>query len=88
MEVSLSPPHEDPSLVVDHPNRWCVEEKQNIYRDAKIHNYKGMMTQTLIVERRILTGSLHTVPAKHDLFTHHQFEWMDSSVRRYNEELV
>ena len=46
------------------------------------------MTQTLIVEQRVLTGSLHTIPTIHDFFTRHQLEWMAMSVGRYNEELV
>ena len=51
-------------------------------------NDKGVMTWTLTVERRVLTGSLHTVVVIYDLLTRHQLEWMAMSVGRYNEELV
>lgn len=47
------------------------------------------MTRTLNVEWRVLTGSLQTVPAIHDLFlTLHQLELMARSVGRFNEEFV
>ena len=55
--------------------------------DSKLLNDKGVMTRTLIVERRVLIGSLHMFPAIHDFFTRYQLEWMARSVGRYSEEL-
>ena len=51
-----SPPHKDPSPVVDQPKWWCIEGKHQIYMDAKLLNDKGVMTRTLTVERWVLTG--------------------------------
>ena len=56
--------------------------------DAKILNDKGVMTQTLIIEQRVLTKSLPTMPAIHDLFTRHRLECMARSLGRYCEDGV
>ena len=87
-EAAPSPPYKDPSWVIYYPNRWYVEGKHLIYRDAKLLNDKGVMLQTLTIERWVLTWSLHTVPAIHDLFTPNQFDWMSRSKGCYNEEFV
>lgn len=65
-----------PDLVADKPNWWCVEGQFKVYTDAKLSNYKGVMTGTLTLERRVLTGCLPTMPAIHALFTRHRLEWM------------
>ena len=59
-----------------------------MYKDAKLLNDEGVMTRTLIVERRVLTGILHTVHDVHALFTRYRLEWMDRSIRCYNEKVV
>ncbi|TMW81335.1 hypothetical protein EJD97_010271 [Solanum chilense] len=46
----------------DQPNRWCVDGKFQVYSDAKFLIDKGFMTRTLTLERRVLTGSLPTMP--------------------------
>lgn len=46
------------------------------------------MTRLVTVERRILTGSLHTVPEVHRLFTRHKLEWMAQGLGTYNEEIL
>lgn len=88
MEFVPTPQFEVPTSVPDLSNRWCVYGQYQIYRDAKSLNNKEVITQTSTVERRVLTGSLHTFPAIHDLFTRHELEWMDNSVGPYNEDTV
>ena len=46
------------------------------------------MTWTLTLERRVLMGSLPTMPAIHALFTKHQLEWTALDMSRYSEEFV
>ena len=46
------------------------------------------MTQTLTIERRVLTGSLPTMPEIHNLFTRHRLEWTARPLGRYSEEMV
>ena len=46
------------------------------------------MTQTLTLERRVLTGSIPTMPEIYNLFTTHQLEWTARLLGRYSEELV
>ena len=46
------------------------------------------MTRLKTVEWRVLTGSLYTVHAVHDLFTRHRLELMARSVGPYSEEIV
>ena len=43
-------------------------------------NDKGVMTPALAVEQKVPTGSLHTVPAIHTLFTRHELKSMAKSV--------
>ena len=50
------------TLVADQSNRWCVDGQYQVYSDAKFLNDKGVMTRTLTLERRVLTGSLPTMP--------------------------
>lgn len=83
MHSTPAPQFDVPPLVANQPNRWCVEGQYKVYRDAKFLNDKGFMTYTLTAEQRVLTRSLHTVPAIHDLFTRHQLKWMSGSVGRY-----
>ena len=40
------------------------------------------------VERRVLKGSLHTVPEVQNLFTCHKLEWMARSLETYREKVV
>ena len=63
-----------PTLVSDQPNRWCVEGKFQVYSKAKLPNDKGFITRTLTLERRVLTGSLPTMPVIHTLFTRHRLD--------------
>lgn len=50
-------------------------------------NNKMVMTRLVTIERRVLAGSLFTVPAVHRLFTHHKFEWRGRSLESYREEV-
>lgn len=59
-----------------------------VYRDAKVLNYKGVMTKSFTVERRVLIGSQNAVPEVHGLFTRHRLEWMGKCVGSYSEEIV
>ncbi|KAG5596525.1 hypothetical protein H5410_037757, partial [Solanum commersonii] len=70
-----APPNNIPTPVAGEPNRWCVEGQWQIYRDAKM-------------ERRVLTGSLHTVPDIHRLFNLHKCDWMARDPGTYSEEIV
>lgn len=51
-------------------------------------NDKMMMTQLVIVERRVLKGSLHTIPDVHNLFTFHRLELMARSLGSYSKKIV
>lgn len=51
-------------------------------------NDKGVMTQTLTLERRVLTWSLPIVPAIHELFTQHRLERKPRDVGHYSEDIV
>ena len=46
------------------------------------------MTRTLTLERRVLTGSLPTMPEIYNIFTRHRLEWTVHLLGRYSEELV
>uniref|UniRef100_M1DPZ3 Integrase core domain containing protein n=1 Tax=Solanum tuberosum TaxID=4113 RepID=M1DPZ3_SOLTU len=46
------------------------------------------MARLITEERRVFTGSLHTVPDVHRLFQHHRCEWMAQEPSTYNEEIV
>ena len=74
--------------MANQPNRWCVDALYQVYSDAKFLNENGVMTRTLTLEMRVLTGSLPTMPAIHNLFTGHRLEWTAHSLGRYSEELV
>ena len=77
-----------PTLVVDHPNQWCVEGHHPVYSDAMFLNDKGVMTRTLRLERRVLKRSLPNMPNMHTLFTIHRLEWIARSLSPLSEELV
>ena len=72
----------------DQPNRWCVDGQFKVFSDAKFLTDKGVMTQTLTLERRVLTRSLPTMPEIHNLFTRHRLEWTARPLGRYSEEIV
>uniref|UniRef100_M1DYU7 Integrase core domain containing protein n=1 Tax=Solanum tuberosum TaxID=4113 RepID=M1DYU7_SOLTU len=63
-----APQNDNPVPVVGDPNRWCVEGQWQIYWDAKMKNDKEIMAQLITEERRVLTGSLQTVPDIHRLY--------------------
>ncbi|KAG5580536.1 hypothetical protein H5410_051163 [Solanum commersonii] len=82
------PPNDAPTPVAGEPNRWCVEGQWQIYRDAKMVNDKQKMARLITEERRVLTGSLHTVPGIHRLFSLHKCDWMAREPGTYSEEIV
>ncbi len=82
------PRNENPTPVAGEPNRWCVEGQWQIYRDAKMINDKEKMARIVTEERRVLTGSLHTVPDIHRLFNLHKCDWMARDPGTYSEEIV
>ncbi|KAG5614513.1 hypothetical protein H5410_014337, partial [Solanum commersonii] len=82
------PPNYAPTLVAGEPNRWCVEGQWKIYRDAKMVNDKQKMVRLITEERRVLTGSLHTVLDIHRLFNLHKCDWMAREPGTYSEEMV
>ena len=53
-----------------------------------ILNDKGVMTQTLTLERWVLMGSLSMMPEIHNLFTRHRLELTARPLGRYSEEMV
>uniref|UniRef100_M1DRD1 Integrase core domain containing protein n=1 Tax=Solanum tuberosum TaxID=4113 RepID=M1DRD1_SOLTU len=67
-----APRNDNPTPVAGEPNRWCVEGQWQIYRDSKMKNDKEQMARLITEERRVLTGSLHTVPDIHRLFNLHK----------------
>ena len=46
------------------------------------------MTQTLTLERRVLTRSLPTMPEIHNLFTRRRLEFKAHALVRYSEDMV
>ena len=72
----------------NEPNRWCVDGQYKFNRDGKLLNEKLVMTQLVIVDRRVLTRSLHIFADVHSLFTCHRLEWMARSLGSYREEVV
>ena len=68
-------PAQAPTPATDQPNRWCVDGQLQVYSNAKFLTDKGVMTLTLTLERRVLIGSLPTMPEIHNLFTRHRLEW-------------
>ena len=81
-------PAQVPTPSTDQPNRWCVDGQFQVYSDAKFLIDNGLMTRTLTLERRVLTGSLPTMPEIHNLFTRHRLEWTAHPLERYSEEMV
>ena len=59
-----------------------------MYSDAMFLNDKDVMTQTLTLERWVLTINLPTMQEIHNLFTIHQLELKARSLGLYSEELV
>ncbi|KAG5579575.1 hypothetical protein H5410_050202 [Solanum commersonii] len=51
-------------------------------------NDKQKMARLITEERRVLTGSLHTVPDIHRLFNLHKCDWMAREPGTYSEEIV
>ena len=80
-------PDQAPTPATDQLNRWCVDGQFQVYSDAKFLTDKGVMTRTLTLERRLLTGSLPTMEI-HNLFTRHRLEWTARPLGRYSEEMV
>ncbi|KAG5615197.1 hypothetical protein H5410_015021, partial [Solanum commersonii] len=80
--------NEDPTPVDDEPNRWCVEGQWQIYRDANMRNNKRKMARLITEERKVLTGSLHTVLDIHRIFNLHRCDWMARDPGTYSEEIV
>uniref|UniRef100_M1DNZ2 Integrase core domain containing protein n=1 Tax=Solanum tuberosum TaxID=4113 RepID=M1DNZ2_SOLTU len=83
-----SPPNADPTPVDEEPNRWCVEGQWKIYRDIKMLNEKENMARLIAEKRRVLIGSLHTVPDIYWLFQHHKCEWMGKEPGTYSKEIL
>ena len=67
-------PAQVPTPATNQPNRCCVDGQFQVYSDAKFLTDKGVMTLTLTLERRVLIGSLPTMPEIHNLFTRHRLE--------------
>ncbi|KAG5576489.1 hypothetical protein H5410_056623 [Solanum commersonii] len=53
-----------------------------------MRNSKGKMARLITEERRVLTGSLHTVPDIHRLFNLYKCDWMARDPGTYSEEIV
>lgn len=51
-------------------------------------NFKGVITRLMIVDLRVLTGSLYTVPDVQRLFIQHRLEWIDKSLGSFSVEIV
>lgn len=51
-------------------------------------NDKTVMTRSVTIEWRVLTGSFHTISYVHNLFTLHRPEGMTRSFRSYSEDVV
>ena len=66
----------------------CVDRQFQVYSDAKFLNDKGVMTRTLTLERRVLTGNLPTMLEIHNLFTRHRLEWTARPLGCYSEEMI
>uniref|UniRef100_M1DM43 Integrase core domain containing protein n=1 Tax=Solanum tuberosum TaxID=4113 RepID=M1DM43_SOLTU len=80
--------NDQPDPIEGEPNRWFVEGQWQIYRDTKMKNGKEKMARTITEERRVLTGSLYTMPDIHHLFQRHKCEWMAHDPSTYSEEIV
>uniref|UniRef100_M1DZA4 Integrase core domain containing protein n=1 Tax=Solanum tuberosum TaxID=4113 RepID=M1DZA4_SOLTU len=82
------PQNNDHAPVAEEHNRWSMEGQRQIYRDAKMLNEKEKMARLITDERKVLTGSLHTIPDIHRLFQHHKCEWMGKELGTYSEKIV
>lgn len=51
-------------------------------------NDKGVMTKTITVEQRLLTGIFPTMLSIHYVFTRHQLEWTTTILGRYIEVMM
>ena len=67
LDSTSGSPFHVPTPATDQPNRWCIDGQFQVYSDAKFLTDKGVMTRTLTLERRVLTGSLPTMPEIHNL---------------------
>ncbi|KAG5594533.1 hypothetical protein H5410_035765 [Solanum commersonii] len=61
---------------------------QNQYQHHKMMTLLQWPASQIDEERRVLTGSLHTVPNIHRLFKLHKYDWMARDLGTYNEEIV
>ena len=87
-ESTSGSPAQAPTPATDQPNRWCVDGQFQVYSDITFLTYKGVMTRTLTLERRVLTWSLLTMPEFHNLFTRHRLEWTACPLGRSSDEIV
>ena len=87
-ESTSGSPAQAPTPATDQPNLWCVDGQFQVYSDAKFLTDKGVNTRILTLERRVLIGSLPTMPEIHNLFIRHRLEWIARLLGRYSEELV
>ena len=69
---TLGSPNHALTPVAYQPNQWCVDGQYQVYSDAMFLNDKVVMTRTLTLDRRVLRGSLPTMPEIHNLFTRHR----------------
>uniref|UniRef100_M1DY12 Integrase core domain containing protein n=1 Tax=Solanum tuberosum TaxID=4113 RepID=M1DY12_SOLTU len=82
------PSNTEPAPIADEPNRWCVSGQWQIYRDAWMMTEKDRMARLVTDECLVLTGSLHTALAIHELFKRHMCDWMARNPGSYNEKIV
>ncbi|KAK4721333.1 hypothetical protein R3W88_011566 [Solanum pinnatisectum] len=71
----LVPPSSKPMPVATEPNKWCVEGRYQIYKNARMLNEHDKMDR-LITKGRVLMGSLHTTPIIEGHFCRHNYEWV------------
>ncbi|TMW82757.1 hypothetical protein EJD97_005030, partial [Solanum chilense] len=88
LDSILGSPAQAPTPATDLPNRWCVDGQFQVYSDAMSLTDKGVMTRTLTLERRVLTGSLITMDEIHNLFTRNLLEWTARLLGRCSEEMA
>uniref|UniRef100_M1DUW8 Integrase core domain containing protein n=1 Tax=Solanum tuberosum TaxID=4113 RepID=M1DUW8_SOLTU len=78
----------EPAPKANESNKWCIAGQFQLYQNDTMLNNHRRMTQTVTVELKVLTGSLHTAPAIQELFRRHKFEWMARSLRTYSEAMT
>lgn len=71
-----------------NPNQWCVDGEYQVFKDTKVLNYKGMMTQLVMVEHRVFMGSLHTILDVQRFFTRQTLEWNERTLWTYGKKIV